>query len=140
MTLVVRVPSLSTPGKDYEVQRDGEDMRCDCIRYETSPRPKSCSHTALVRRADGLLQRCAETHGLREPPGLCRSCVVALLALATAHVRKGYVTREEAKARVAKARKPREFWCRYCATVFSRPGLRIEHELEHQQRGERRMR
>ena len=62
----------------------------------------------IVQRADDLLVKCAETHGIAsDRPGLCRECLVALLALASARVARSYVTKTVLHEKLAKARKAR---------------------------------
>lgn len=87
----------------------------------------------IARRADALLQKCAQAHGLTlaaGEPTLCRHCVVALLALVAGKVKREYVTRDEAKAKVAAAKRPKVYKCRSCAETFKRPKLRTIHEQE----------
>jgi hypothetical protein len=108
MRTTVKVPSLSKEGLAYPVTRDGDRIDCKCIRFEMSPQSaKFCTHTALVVRADTLLEKCAERHGLTDPPSLCRQCVVALLAISSKRVKQLYMLKTEAKEKIAAARKKR---------------------------------
>lgn len=103
----VLVPSLSDPDTSYEVTRHGDEITCACPRFDFSPKDaKGCKHTAIVMQCDAMLQRCAELHGIvdAERPGLCRACLVALLARSLGKVQRGYVTKEKLKERVAATR------------------------------------
>lgn len=108
MRSTVSVPSLSKSTQSYAVTRDGESFECSCIRFMMSPHArKECNHVALVARADTLMSKCAERHGLTEPPGLCRQCLVALLAISARHVKQNYILKSLSKEKVAAARKKR---------------------------------
>lgn len=109
----VHVPSLSKPGITHTVSgEEGETLSCDCPRFDFSPAAaKRCRHTDLVRRADALLEKCQMSHNGLDI-GLCRACLVALLALVTRKatrqavdaVREGKLAaREQAKARKARS-------------------------------------
>lgn len=80
------IPSLSHPDQFYEVRTHENGLSCTCPRFDFSPQPKACRHTDLVDRADRMLAKCAEQHKTQD--GLCRKCVVALLAIATRRQRE----------------------------------------------------
>ena len=107
MRTSVLVPSLTAPGRHYEVVQQSGAMYCDCPRFAFTRDPATDKHVALVAKADKLLALCAEAHGLSDPPRLCRQCLVTVLAIAARKVRRDYVTKAESKAKIVAARKKR---------------------------------
>lgn len=103
----VRVPSLSKNGVSWLVERVGEVVGCECPRFAFSKRPQRCSHTDIVRKADRVLERCAELHGVTAECRLCRQCLVEMLALVAGKVKREFVTKTESKEKIAAARKKR---------------------------------
>jgi len=131
--LVASVPSLSRPGVRHQLWRhDDGNVSCTCERFDFSPLPKQCTHTAVLAHAEALIDKCFEAHGkpmarapfdattasagqtlclprlVRQPYSLCIKCLVALLALSLGKVRRDYITKDEAKEKVARARASRK--------------------------------
>ena len=45
-----KVPSKSNPGENHLVSwSENGGWRCDCIRFQMSPKPKSCRHIKIVK-------------------------------------------------------------------------------------------
>lgn len=109
MHVSVRVPSLSNPAVSYTVEKRGRDLvwRCDCPRSGFLKAGDKDKHVALVERAERLIVRCSEAHGLTEPPRLCLSCLVEIMALMAGKVTREFVTKASAKEKVSAARKRR---------------------------------
>lgn len=105
----VMVPSLSRGGDEAWCVAPGPDgFTCTCPPFTMGDRKgQPCKHIRLYERAVSLLTKCAATHGLRPDGGLCKACLVALLAVTARKVRREYVPKAEAKAKVAAARKRR---------------------------------
>lgn len=107
---VVRVPSLSEPGVDYIVTRTtthtGDAMRCTCPAFPRSE-ARRCKHTDIVRLADSMVAACATAQHHAAPGALCRTCVVAVLARMAGKVKREFVPKQEAREKVAAARKRR---------------------------------
>ena len=89
---LARVPSLTTPGRAYGVEQRGAVWICECPAFAFGKgKDRTCKHLRIYRAAEKLAWRCQEIHG-NDGAGLCRQCLVSLLATAAAKVareRKG---------------------------------------------------
>ena len=102
--VVCIVPSLTTRGRTYRVSIvAGEPVGCECTRALFLKRGESCTHMDLARRVKALERKCIEAHG-PQYDGICCDCLAAVLALSAQHVRQSYMTKTEAKEKIAKAR------------------------------------
>lgn len=107
MRLLCRVPSLTTRGKSYAIRMTAQGPACDCPAFDHSPEPKGCKHLPIYEAALRAVTRCHEAgHGCvisdrdvtptvrlegAAALGLCRQCVVDLLAAAAMKVRANFV-------------------------------------------------
>ena len=110
MRLLCRVPSFSERGKTYAIRMFPEGPGCECAAFEFSPEPKTCKHLAIYEAALHAVTRCHDAgHGtITAGPlegaaalGLCRQCLVELLAAAAQKVQRQFVP--AAKLALAKA-------------------------------------
>lgn len=104
-TFVAHVPSLTrADAVPYVVTLVDGELHCDCPPFTMGPKKgQDCKHLRLYAAAVQLLQRCAELHGLHDE-GLCKACLVGLLAASARKVNASYMKKDEAKAKVAAAR------------------------------------
>lgn len=95
----IRVPSLSTEGESYVIERGAQDeLVCSCPAFGFSPTlARRCKHTDLAKGALGLIERCHAQHGGTD--GLCETCLVAVLA---AVMKKGTAIKKDAAKTDAK--------------------------------------
>ena len=77
-----------------------ETLVCDCPSYGRKRRD-ACKHTDLVVAADRLVDRCRHLHA-GPTDGICRSCLVAFMAVAKRKIEKreaGMVPKKKRKVR-----------------------------------------
>lgn len=110
MTVVARVPSLTTPGKSYAVRRFPAGLTCDCPAFEAHAVDESTDkHIAIYRAAAHALKRCSDADHRAavvdvgddlavSDVALCRQCLVDLLAASATKVRRRYVAKEQVEA------------------------------------------
>src|SRR5688572_528172 len=99
MRLLCRVQSFSEPGRFYAIRMHPDGPGCECVAFGYSAEPKSCKHMAIYEAALHAVTRCADAGHATVTPGhegagsygLCRQCVVDLLAAAAMKVRRSYV-------------------------------------------------
>jgi hypothetical protein len=102
----MKVPSLSHPGTFHDVEATAQGVTCTCPRFSFN---KDCTHVRVYLTAQHAVERCREAGHIESGAalganGICLQCLVVLVGAMTRKVRHDYVTKDEAKARVAKAR------------------------------------
>lgn len=106
MTGTVGVPSLSRRGKSWKVRPvfDGS-LTCACPAHGFSKgRPKRCKHTDLVRAAERLRDRCElAAHVPAHGAVVCFQCLVELLAVSAAKVKREFKRKPVRRRREPKA-------------------------------------
>lgn len=111
MTAVLAyVPSLTTVGTRYAIRQFPDGLACDCQAFANGSVDESTDkHIAIYKAAQHALDRCLTAgHWDRESldyvHGICEQCLVDLLAVSTAKVRRRYVPKEVVAEVKAKAR------------------------------------
>lgn len=95
------VPSFTDEATVYRVTWGGYDWACTCPAWRPS-RPR-CKHVRIVVAAVARISTCARTHAGRVADA-CGQCLVDALRAAAVAVARNYVKKEDANARVARAK------------------------------------